>query len=126
MRIMLMVPRCFLAIDREIDSSVPPRADQELVMNAVSLRTRLALLVGLPKAEAELCTLCLEIAGYQVVRAVHGPAACTLIDALRPTLVVVSRDLWALERRALDKAAFAVAADVVDPAALDRALLALT
>jgi hypothetical protein len=91
-------------------------------MNAVAFPTPLALVVGLPSVAADACSLRLRHAGYLVARAAHGPAACELARSLRPTLVVASRTLWALERRALDAVASSIGADVVDDAALDRAL----
>jgi CheY-like chemotaxis protein len=92
------------------------------IMNAVAFPTPLALVVGLPSAAADVCSFRLRRAGYRVVRAAHGPAACELAREMHPTLVVASRTLWALERRALDAVASSIGADVLDDAALDRAL----
>ena len=91
-------------------------------MNAVAFPTPIALVVGLPRVDADACSARLRLAGYQVARAAHGPAACDQTRQLRPCLIVVSRSLWALERRAVDSAAAAVAADVVDHASLEHAL----
>ena len=91
-------------------------------MNAVAFPTPIALVVGLPSEAADLCAARLRRRGYQVARAAHGPAGCDLARQLRPSLVVASRTLWALERRALDVAASSIGADMIDDAALERAL----
>lgn len=88
-------------------------------MNAVAFRTPVALVVGLPSVAADAWSKRLQRAGYQVARAAHGPAACEQARRLMPSLMVVSRNLWALERRAVDVAAAASGATVMDDAAAE-------
>jgi NAD(P)-dependent dehydrogenase (short-subunit alcohol dehydrogenase family) len=89
---------------------------------------QLALVVGFAETMGIAFAEHLGLTGWVVARAAHGPAACERAKSLRPKLIVVSRDLWSSEKRALLEAAGALAARVVEtsgPADLDAALARL-
>jgi CheY-like chemotaxis protein len=89
---------------------------------------QLALVVGFAETLGTTFAERLGGAGWLVARAAHGPAACERAQHLRPKLILISRDLWSSEKRALLDAARAVAASVVEtsgPAELDAALARL-
>src|SRR5437868_6774257 len=74
----------------------------------------LALVVGLPERAAVACARRLMLLGFAVARAATGPGACERAEALKPQLIVVSRDLWSFERRAVEETAEMLGAIVVE------------
>lgn len=88
----------------------PPTSETRL-----SLKARpVALVVGLPERAAIACARRLMLAGFVVARAATGPGACERADALKPELIVVSRELWSSERNAIAEVAATLGALVVE------------
>ncbi len=76
----------------------------------------IALVVGFNDGLARACARRLEASGYVVVRVAHGLAAQDEAARLRAALIVRSRDLFSMEKTAIDRAAEALDACVVEAA----------
>jgi hypothetical protein len=74
----------------------------------------LALVVGLPERAAMACARRLMLHGFVVARAATGPGACERAQALKPELIIVSRELWSFERRVVDETAALLGAVLVE------------
>jgi hypothetical protein len=74
----------------------------------------LALVVGLPERAAVACARQLMLGGFVVARAATGMGACERARALRPELIVVSRELWSSERQAVVDVALEVGASLAE------------
>jgi len=89
-----------------------PPPDSEI---RIAIKARpVALVVGLPERAAMVCARRLMLAGFVVARAATGPGACERAEALKPELLVLSRELWSSERAAIIELAYAMGAMVVD------------
>jgi hypothetical protein len=82
-----------------------------------------ALVVGFAESRARACARQLEAAGYVVLRVAHGLAAQEECARMNPSLIVMSRDLFSMEKRAVKEAASIAGTWVVEESELESVLL---
>jgi hypothetical protein len=104
-------------IARENGHFVEARAMQSLVT-----AMHFALVVGFGDSRARQCARRLEAAGYVVLRVAHGLAAQEECARMKPSVIVMSRDLFSMEKRAVTDAAWIVGAWVVEENDLETVL----
>jgi hypothetical protein len=85
-----------------------------------------ALAVGFTEPDSPHCQSLLDVAGWRIARAAHAATACERAFALRPALVVLSRSLFASEKRAIREAVRALELPVVEAADVSDLYLVLS